>query len=113
MKLDIFSHCAIDTICINDTNYVVPGGAACYCSLMAKILKFDVTLHTKFGPDFSLADYLSKKKILIKNSLSEKLICLIFNLKLYQYLSLRDFLKYLQIFKIDLSIQYASLNQEN
>ena len=72
MELDIFSHCAIDTISINDTNYIVPGGAACYCSLMAKILKFDVTLHTKFGPDFSLADYLSKKKILIKNALSEE-----------------------------------------
>ena len=65
MKLDIFSHCAIDTICINDTNHIVPGGAACYCSLMAKTLKFDVILHTKFGPDFSLFDYLSKKKILI------------------------------------------------
>ena len=72
MKLDIFSHCAIDTICINDTNHIVPGGAACYCSLMAKTLKFDVILHTKFGPDFSLFDYLSKKKILIENALSEK-----------------------------------------
>ena len=72
MKLDIFSHCAIDTICINDTNYVVPGGAACYCSLIAKTLKFDVMLHTKFGSDFPLVDYLSKKKILIENALSEK-----------------------------------------
>ena len=72
MKLDIFSHCAIDTISINDTNHIVPGGAACYCSLMAKALKFDVILHTKFGPDFSLFDYLSKKKILIENALSEK-----------------------------------------
>ena len=72
MKLDIFSHCAIDTICINDTNHIVPGGAACYCSLIAKILKFDVTLHTKFGPDFPLVDYLLKKEILIENALSEK-----------------------------------------
>ena len=72
MKLDIFSHCAIDTIYINDTNYVVPGGAACYCSLMANALKFDVSLHTKFGADFPLVDYLSKKKIIIKNGLSEK-----------------------------------------
>jgi len=73
MKLDIFSHCAIDTICINDTNYVVPGGAACYCSLVAKSLKFDVTLHTKFGSDFPIVDYLSEKKVLIENALSEKL----------------------------------------
>ena len=73
MKLDIFSHCAIDTIYINDTNYVVPGGAGCYCSLIAKTLKFDVILHTKFGSDFPLADYLSKENILIENALSEKL----------------------------------------
>ncbi len=72
MKLDIFSHCAIDTIYINDKNYVVPGGAACYCSLMAKTLKFDVTLNTKFGSDFLFADYLMKQKILIKNALSEE-----------------------------------------
>ena len=72
MKLDIFSHCTIDTICINDTNHIVPGGAACYCSLIAKTLKFDVMLHTKFGSDFPLVDYLSKKKVLIENALSEK-----------------------------------------
>ena len=72
MKLDIFSHCAIDTICINDTNYVVPGGAACYCSLIAKTLKFDVMLHTKFGSDFPLVDYLSKKKILIEKCIIRK-----------------------------------------
>ena len=47
MKLDIFSHCTIDTIQINDSKYVVPGGPACYCSLTARILKFDVRLHTK------------------------------------------------------------------
>ena len=73
MKLDIFSHCAIDTIHINDTNYVVPGGAGCYCSLIAKTLKFDVILHTKFGSDFPLVEYLSKENILIENALSEKL----------------------------------------
>ena len=72
MKLDIFSHCVIDTIRINDTNHTVPGGAGCYCSLMAKTLKFDVVLHTKFGPDFSFVDYLTKKKILIENALSKK-----------------------------------------
>ena len=72
MKLDIFSHCTIDTICINDTNHIVPGGAACYCSLVANALKFDVILHTRFGSDFPLVDYLSKKKVLIENALSEK-----------------------------------------
>ena len=73
MRLNIFSHCTIDTIFLNDSKYVVPGGAACYCSLMARILKFDVTLHTKFGSDFPISDYLSEQKIMFKNALSTKL----------------------------------------
>ena len=70
MKLDIFSHCVIDTINLNNSKYVVPGGPACYCSLTSRALKFDVTLHTKFGSDFSLADYLSKQKIKLENAIS-------------------------------------------
>ena len=72
MKLDILSHCAIDTIQINDSKYVVSGGPACYCSLTARILKFDVVLHTKFGSDFSLANYLTEQKIVFEDSLSIK-----------------------------------------
>ena len=72
MKLDIFSHCAIDTIQINDSKYVVSGGPACYCSLTARILKFDVVLHTKFGSDFPLVNYLTEKKIMFEDSLSIK-----------------------------------------
>ena len=72
MKLDVFSHCAVDTIYINDEKYVVPGGPGCYCSIMAKVLKFDVRLHTKFGTDFPLSDYLLKEKILIENAISEQ-----------------------------------------
>jgi len=72
MKLDIFSHCTIDTIQINDSKYVVPGGPACYCSLTARILKFDVRLHTKFGSDFPLADYLTEQKIGFEDALSTK-----------------------------------------
>lgn len=72
MKLDIFSHCTIDTIQINDSKYVVPGGPACYCSLTARILKFDVRLHTKFGSDFPLVDYLIEQKIVFENALSTK-----------------------------------------
>ena len=71
MKLDIFSHCVIDTIHLNNSKYVVPGGPACYCSLTSRALKFDVTLHTKFGPDFSLAGYLSKQKIKLENAISD------------------------------------------
>jgi len=48
MKLDVISHCTIDTIEINDSKFVVPGGPGCYCSLTARSLKFDVKLHTKF-----------------------------------------------------------------
>ena len=73
MKLDIISHCTIDTIEINDSKYVVPGGPGCYCSLTARALKFDVRLHTKFGSDFTLADYLSKQKVVFENALSVEL----------------------------------------
>ena len=72
MKLDILSHCAIDTIQINDSKYVVTGGPACYCSLTARILKFDVVLHTKFGSDFPLVNYLTEQKIVFEDSLSIK-----------------------------------------
>jgi len=72
MKLDIFSHCVIDTIHLNNSKYVVPGGPACYCSLTSRALKFDVTLHTKFGSDFSLADYLNKQKIKLEDAMSGK-----------------------------------------
>ena len=72
MKLDVISHCTIDTIEINDSKYVVPGGPGCYCSLTARSLKFDVKLHTKFGSDFTLSDYLTEKKIDFENSLSNE-----------------------------------------
>jgi len=72
MKLDIFSHCVIDTIHLNNSKYVVPGGPACYFSLTSRALKFDVTLHTKFGSDFALADYLAEQKIVFENALSTK-----------------------------------------
>ena len=72
MKIDVISHCTIDTIQVNDSKYVVPGGAACYCSLTARILKFDVTLHTKFGSNFPLVNYLIEQKIVIEDSLSTK-----------------------------------------
>ena len=72
MKLDIISHCTIDTIQINNSKYVVPGGPACYCSLTARILKFDVTLHTKFGSDFPLVNYLIDQKIAFEDALSTK-----------------------------------------
>ena len=70
MKLDVISHCTIDTIEINDSEYVVPGGPGCYCSLTARALKFDVKLHTKFGSDFTLADYLTEQKIVLENAFS-------------------------------------------
>jgi len=72
MKLDVISHCTIDTIEINDSKYVVPGGPGCYCSLTARALKFDVKLHTKFGSDFTYTDYLTKQKIVFENAFSTK-----------------------------------------
>ena len=73
MKLDVISHCTIDTIEINDSKYVVPGGPGCYCSLTARALKFDVKLHTKFGSDFTLSDYLTEQKIEFENAFSNEL----------------------------------------
>jgi len=72
MKLDVLSHCTIDTIQVNDSKYVVPGGPACYCSLTARILKFDVRLHTKFGSDFPLVNYITEQKIVFEDALSTK-----------------------------------------
>ena len=71
MKIGVFSHCTIDTIVIGESVYEQIGGAACYCSLTARVFKFDVELYTKFGKDFS-SEYLSKNKIKFENALSDK-----------------------------------------
>lgn len=70
MKLSVFSHCAIDTINLNNSTYEQIGGAACYCSIMARQFKFDVDLHTKFGDDFP-SEYFDENKINIENGLSK------------------------------------------
>ena len=72
MKLDIFSHCVIDTIYLNNSKHVTSGGPSCYCSLTSRALKFDVTLHTKFGSDFPLVDYLNEQKIKLEDATSTK-----------------------------------------
>ncbi len=71
MKISIFSHCALDTINIDGNSYERIGGAASYCGIMARELKFDVDLFTKFGPDFP-KQYLTKNKINLINSESSK-----------------------------------------
>ena len=73
MKIDVISHCAIDTIEINNSKHVVPGGPGCYCSLTARALKFDVKLHTKFGSDFTLTNYLTEQNVMFENSFSTEL----------------------------------------
>ncbi len=70
MRVAIFSHCVIDTIQIGNISNEQVGGPACYCSITAKILKFDTTLYTKFGNDFP-KDVLISKNIDFENSLSE------------------------------------------
>ncbi len=72
MKITLFSHCAIDTITIDDSNYEQIGGAACYGGLTAKKFKFDVELVTKFGSDFPHKQYLTDNKINFENALSER-----------------------------------------
>ena len=70
MKLAIFSHCAIDSITLEGSNYSQIGGAACYCGLTAREFKFDVDLFTKFGQDFP-QQYLTDNKIRFENAESE------------------------------------------
>jgi len=71
MKLAVFSHCAMDTITIDNYNYEQIGGSACYCGITARQFKFDVDLFTKVGPDFP-KQYLTEHKINFVNSESEK-----------------------------------------
>ena len=71
MKLAIFSHCALDTISIEGNSYEQIGGAASYCGIMARELKFDVDLFTKFGSDFP-KQYLEQNKINLINAESTK-----------------------------------------
>ena len=71
MKLALFSHCALDTISIEGNSYEQIGGAASYCGIMARELKFDVDLFTKFGSDFP-KQYLEQNKINLINSESNK-----------------------------------------
>ena len=71
MKLAIFAHCAMDTVIINENRYEQIGGPACYASITAKQFKFDIDVHTKFGPDFP-RQYLDEHKINLVNSESQK-----------------------------------------
>ena len=72
MKLDIFSHCTIDTIELDGSITEQIGGVSCYGGLTARKLKFDVNLHTKFGPDFPHDEYLTKNKLTHENAQSSK-----------------------------------------
>ena len=71
MKLGIYSHCALDTISIEGNSYEQIGGAASYCGIMARELKFNVDLFTKYGPDFP-KQYLLENKINLINPESNK-----------------------------------------
>ena len=71
MKLAVFSHCAVDTITLENQKYEQIGGSACYCGITARQFKFDVDLYTKFGPDFP-KQYLTENKINFVNSESKK-----------------------------------------
>lgn len=72
MKLALFSHCAIDSIKIDNSEYEQIGGAACYGGITARQFKFDVELVTKFGSDFPYKQYLSDNQIEFKNGLGGK-----------------------------------------
>jgi len=71
VKVAVFSHCAIDTINLKGSSFEQIGGAACYCGITARNLKFDVDLYTKFGDDFPV-QYLLEHKINFENTPSTK-----------------------------------------
>ena len=71
MKISVFSHCTIDTIERGDSTSEHPGGPACYCSILAKNLKFDCELFTRFGRDFPI-EVLSKNNIDFDDYTSEQ-----------------------------------------
>ena len=71
MKLAVFSHCAVDSITLEGSNYSQIGGAACYCGITARQFKFDVDLFTKFGKDFP-QQYLVDNKIKFEHAESDK-----------------------------------------
>jgi len=72
MRIGILSHCTIDEIRVSGNKYTLAGGPALYCGLAARRFGFDVSLYTKFGPDFSHLDVFKKNKILLNDALSEK-----------------------------------------
>ena len=72
MKIGVYSNCTIDTIILNNQEYEQAGGAACYCGLTSKNLKNDVSLHTNFGNDFPLLEFLLENKIKILGGVTDK-----------------------------------------
>ena len=72
MKIGIVSHCTIDSIVLDDHQYDVAGGPACYCAFTAKNLKFNVELYTKYGLDFPLHDELNNFGVSTSQFISEK-----------------------------------------
>lgn len=56
MRIDVYAHCVVDDISVGgggEERHLRPGGPGCYCGQTARKLKFDVRLHTRFGPDFA------------------------------------------------------------
>lgn len=73
MKIGIYSNCTIDTILLENSEYEQDGGAGCYCGLTAKMMKHDVELHTMFGSDFPIEEFLLENKIKIVGGVTDKL----------------------------------------
>jgi len=72
-SVGIFSHCAIDTISVDGSEFEQVGGAACYGGLTARRFKMNVRVATKFGADFPADEYLEKNKISFEAAASTKL----------------------------------------
>lgn len=65
MKVAIFTSCTIDELSINGTTHTIPGGPGLYSSLMAKSLRFDVSLYARVSNEANVRDILEHEGISI------------------------------------------------
>lgn len=52
VKAEVWGHCTVDSLSVLGSEYERPGGPPCYSGRAAASMGADVTLRTRFGPDF-------------------------------------------------------------
>ncbi len=70
MRLDVISHCALDTVHLEGSVHEQAGGDACYIGKMCREFGSKVELQTRYGKDFPI-QYLDDAKMTHEGALSE------------------------------------------